>query len=121
MAAWRWPSMTTELRSPGLTTVAPDVLLAIARLTALKVEGVAAMGKAPLWGRDRHVEEGVQIQIQDRQVDLDLYLILNKDVNIRQVARAVQDEVSRAISKMVGMQAGQINIHIEDISYPETA
>jgi uncharacterized alkaline shock family protein YloU len=113
--------MTLELRSPGQTTVAPDVLLAIARLTTLSVAGVHAMGKAPGWSKDAHTAEGVRLELDETNVDIDLYLILDNGVNLRQVARDVQDAVSRAVSEMIGMQAGRINVHIEDIFYPETA
>jgi uncharacterized alkaline shock family protein YloU len=112
--------MTVELRSPGQTTVAPDVLLSIARLTALGIPGVVVMGKAPLWTRESHTSDGVRLQIEDGVVDLDLYLILAKDTNLRQVARQVQETVAEAVSKMIGMQPGRINVHIEDIFYPET-
>jgi uncharacterized alkaline shock family protein YloU len=50
-------------------------------------------------------------------VNIDLHLILCKDVNIRDVSRQVQHNVARAISEMVGMQVGRVNIHIEDIDY----
>jgi uncharacterized alkaline shock family protein YloU len=49
---------------------------------------------------------------------MDLYLVLEKGINVRQVSRSVQDNVARAISDMVGMVAGRINIHIEDIYFP---
>ncbi|MBX3004615.1 MAG: Asp23/Gls24 family envelope stress response protein [Anaerolineales bacterium] len=111
--------MSSSLRSPGLTTVAPDVLLAIARLTALQVDGVYAMARAPRRSKDEHTTEGVLASIFSDEIDLDLYLVLHKDVNLRQVARAVQDEVHRAITEMVGMSPGHINVHIEDIHYPE--
>ncbi len=111
--------MSNELRPPGLTTVAPDVLLSIARLTALQVPGVYAMAKTPRRGKDEHATEGVLATIVGDEVDLELHLVLEKDTNLRQVARDVQDQVHRAISEMVGMQPGGINVHIEDIYYPE--
>lgn len=111
--------MTTELRPPGLTTVAPDVLLSIARLTALQVDGVYAMARTPRRSKDEHATDGVLASLFGEEVDLDIYLVLEKDVNLRQVARSVQDQVHRAITEMVGMQPGSINIHIEDIYYPE--
>ncbi len=110
--------MTTQLRSPGQTTVAPDVLLAIARLTTLKVDGVHAMGNAPLWAHDIHTADGVQAYVEDGHADLDLYLVLDPDVNLRQVSREVQTQVTRAISDLVGMQPGRVNIHIQDIYFP---
>jgi len=48
-----------------------------------------------------------------------LHLILRQDVNIREVSRNVQQNVKRAIHEMVGMDVGQVNIHIEDIDYKD--
>ncbi|MGE5251425.1 MAG: Asp23/Gls24 family envelope stress response protein [Bacteroidota bacterium] len=109
--------------TPGKTTVAPDVLITIARLAALSVPGVARM--APVSGGvnrlfRRGANDGVQIEVQDNTVFSDLFLILKPDVNIREVSRSVQQQVARAIQEMVGMDIGQIDIHIEDIEYEET-
>jgi len=48
---------------------------------------------------------------------IDLYIVLKQDVNIREVSRTVQHEVARAISEMVGILVGRINVHVEDIDY----
>ena len=48
----------------------------------------------------------------------DLYVALRNDFNVREVSQNVQRDVSRAISEMVGMQVGRVNVHIEDIDYP---
>jgi uncharacterized alkaline shock family protein YloU len=32
-------------------------------------------------------------------------------------SQIIQEKVSRAITEMVGMEVGKINIHIEDIDY----
>ena len=104
----------------GKTTIAPDVLLTIARLTSLEVSGVSRMGNVPA-SVDRLFQrgygEGVRLDIRQDVVHIDLHLILCQDVNIRDVSRQVQHDVSRAISEMVGMQVGRVNIHIEDIDY----
>jgi uncharacterized alkaline shock family protein YloU len=44
---------------------------------------------------------------------------VNKNLNIREICHSVQAKVSRAISEMVGMDVGNINIHVEDIDYSE--
>ncbi|MFN3491796.1 MAG: Asp23/Gls24 family envelope stress response protein, partial [Anaerolineales bacterium] len=48
---------------------------------------------------------------------VDVHLILKENVNIREVSRNVQQNVTRAIQEMVGMDVGEVNIHIEDIDY----
>jgi uncharacterized alkaline shock family protein YloU len=104
------------------TTIAPEVLLTIARLTTLDVAGVSRMSDVPGGVNrlfQRGIGEGVRIDIRDDEtVYADLYVVLNHDVNIRDVSREIQNKVARAISEMVGMQVGRVNVHIEDIDYP---
>jgi uncharacterized alkaline shock family protein YloU len=104
----------------GKTTITPEVMLTIAQLTTLSVPGVSAMSNVA-GGVNRLFKrgagEGVRMDIREDMVYVDLYLILNKDVNIRDTSRRVQREVARAISEMVGLQVGRVNIHIEDIDY----
>ena len=114
--------MTDSYRQ-GKTTVAPDVLITIARLSALSVPGVNRMAQVSggvnrLFKRGAH--EGIRLQVTDNTVFANLYLILKKDVNIREVSRNVQRQVARALQEMVGMDIGEIKIHIEDIDYEET-
>lgn len=111
-------------RPPGKTTIAPEVLLTIVRMTALSVDGVSNLSTVPggvnrLFRRG--YDEGVRIEIDEDTVYADLYVILDNDINIRQVSRTLQKQVARAISEMVGMRVGRINIHIEDIDYPDLA
>jgi uncharacterized alkaline shock family protein YloU len=108
--------------TPGKTTVAPDVLVTIARLSALSVPGVSRManvtgGVNRLFKRGVH--DGVRLEVKDNTIFANLYLILKNDVNIREVSRNVQSQVARALQEMVGMEIGEIEIHIEDIDYEE--
>lgn len=116
--------MTNSDRPPGKTTVSPDVLVSIARLSALGVSGVSHM--APITGGVKRLfrkgaSEGVRIAVEEDTVFAEMYLVLNEDVNIREVSRNVQQHVARAIQEMVGMSVGHVNIHIEDIDYEENA
>lgn len=102
----------------GKTTIAPDVLLTIARLSALGVTGVAHMSPVPggvnqLFKRG---SEGVEIDLQGHTLAVDLYLVVHPDTNVRTVGRAVQTEVTRAIKEMVGMEVRCVNVHIENIA-----
>ena len=67
----------------------------------------------------RQEEDGLHIEVVDDLVYTDLYVILNQDVNIREVGRNIQIAVARAITEMIGMQVGDVNVHVEDIDYPE--
>ena len=106
----------------GKTTIAPDVLVTIARLSALSVPGVSHMAQVTggvnrLFKRGVH--DGVRIEVEDNVIVVNLYLVLHKDVNIREVSRNVQGQVARALQEMVGMDVGEVEIHIEDIDYED--
>ncbi len=110
------------LRAPGKTTIAPNVLLTIARLSALSIPGVSHMGTVPggfnRLFHQRTQGDGVRIVVDDGVVNVDLYVVLEQDVNMRDISHNIQLEVARAISEMVGMEVGHININIDDIYFP---
>ena len=112
----------TDNQPQGKTTVAPEVLVTIARLAALSVPGVSRL--APISGGvnrlfKRGTGDGVRIETQENTVYVDMFLALKQDVNIREVSRNVQQQVARAIQEMVGMDVGHVDIHIEDIDYED--
>jgi len=111
-------------RAPGTTTIAPGVLVTLARLTALGVPGVVSMAPIP-GGVNRFFRrgsgEGVRIEVDENAVAVELYLELAQDTNVREISRKVQADVTRAIEDMVGMQVQYINVHIEDIDYNHVA
>lgn len=116
--------MESNPQPASKTTIAPEVLLTIARLSALSVPGVNRLSTTPSDVNQfltRGAGEGVRIVVDNGVVYTDIYVILNRDTNVRDVSRLVQEKVSRAISEMVGMEVGKVNIHVEDIDYSHPA
>jgi uncharacterized alkaline shock family protein YloU len=117
--------MDNQLHPPGKTTIAPEVLTTIARMTALGIPGVSRLSVTPgdvnqFFKRGFNVSEGVRVAVEDNTVDTDVYVILQCDVNVREVCRNIQSQVARAISEMVGMEVGKVNVHVEDIDFTVT-
>lgn len=110
-------------RPPGKTTIAPEVLLTIARLNALSVPGVSRLSTTPGDVNQllmRGTSEGVRVTVENGVVYADIYVVLTSDVSVREVSRQIQAKVSRAIAEMVGMEVGKVNIHVEDIEFVST-
>ncbi len=110
----------------GKTTIAPEVLLTIARLASTQVAGVSRLVSAPPSNMSRLIKgrqraEGIGLEIIDDAAYVDIYVVLKNEVNVREISRNIQREVSRAITEMVGMTVGRVNVHIEDIDYPVEA
>ena len=107
----------------GRVTIAPDVLVTIVRLTTQAVPGVAQMCHQigprnidRLLGRVAG-GRGVQVAVVDDAVRVELYIIIESDVNMRSVSVDIQEAVTRAIQEMVGMEVSAVNIHIQDVGY----
>jgi len=106
----------------GKTTVSPEVLVSIAMLATLAVEGVSRLTSAPRLVNTlfkKGLSEGIGLTVEDNVVLYDIYVILKKDVKVREVSRQIQTQVSRSISEMVGMETGRVNIHVEDIDFKD--
>lgn len=112
--------MTDPIRPPGKTTIAPEVLVTIVRLTVLSIPGVSRFATNPSeverWF-SKNISEGIKVSVEGNVVYADIYVILKPDLNVRDVSHNIQTRVTRAISEMVGMEVGRVNIHIEDIDY----
>jgi uncharacterized alkaline shock family protein YloU len=102
----------------GKIFVAPGVLITVAKLAALSVPGVLRMSPVP-GGVNRlfrlGVSRGVRLETAGESVSTELFLVVQSGVDVRDVARKVQLEVSRAITEIIGLKAGEIIVHIEDI------
>ncbi len=113
--------MPAEFETEDKTTVAPEVLVKIARLTALSVAGVSHL-VAPPGGQvrgwlQRGVGEGVALRVVDSTIEIELYLAISGDHNVVEVSHVVQAGVARAMEEMVGLDVAYVNVHIEDVDY----
>jgi uncharacterized alkaline shock family protein YloU len=112
--------MDKKEKTIGKTTIAPDVLVSIAQLAALSVEGVSHLAAVPREVNTlfkKGLSEGVDVMVEDNLVYIDIYVVLKRDLVIRDVCHNIQAQVARSISEMVGMDIGKVNIHVEDIDY----
>jgi len=102
----------------GKTTIAPDVLVTIVTLTVAGISGVSRL--APVPGRinrvfKREAVDGVEIFVENNTVYADVYVIFQRDINVRDVSRTIQNQVARAVKEMVGMEVARIDVHVTDI------
>jgi uncharacterized alkaline shock family protein YloU len=111
--------MAEHIRPAGKTTIAPDVLNSIVRLTTLGVEGVSRLAFPNDVDKifQRPGTEGARIVVENNTVFVDIYVVLKRDFTVREVSHAIQNQIARAISEMVGMEIGKVNVHVEDIDY----
>ncbi len=105
----------------GRVIIAPAVLTTIVRLTALSQPGVRRMASLPtLLERmldSASTDQGVRIHVAEGSVAVDLYIVADANVNMRELGEMLQREIARAIHDMVGMSVRQVNVHIDKVEF----
>ena len=107
-------------QTSGKTTIEPEVLINIAKLAALSVDGVSRMSPGPHSIESifkSNYSGGVNIEVENNTVYVDLYLVLKSDSDLYKTSEKVQNKVARSITEMVGMEIGHVNVHIEDVDF----
>ena len=104
----------------GRVTIAPNVLVTIVHKTAASVPGVAKLSDG-VPGVKRFlglhtVGRGVEVSLEDGLVSVEIYLVAKRDVDLLQMGRLLQSEITRAIEDIVGKPVRAVNVHIEDIA-----
>jgi len=101
-------------------TIAPTVLITIARHATLQVDGVDSMGQIPVdvgrWVSGSPVGPGIALSIVENTVRVDLYVVTRPGYSMLDISREVQTAVKRSITDLVGMEVKVVNVHIEDVA-----
>lgn len=106
----------------GRITVAPRVLLTVARYAALEQPGVARLArKVPprprrLGGRAAS-DRGVAVLVRDGRVTVDIRIVADGTVNARDLGESVQRAVTNALEEMVGMPVEAVHVYIDSIDF----
>jgi len=79
------------------------------------VPGVARLATR---GGLRRGSDGVRVDVVDDKVFVDVYVIVTHDANMRQIGKEIQVEIARAMNQIVGMDAAEVNVHIQDVEPP---
>jgi uncharacterized alkaline shock family protein YloU len=104
----------------GKVTIAPNVLVTIVQKTSMSEPGVAQLcdkvpGVKRLLGMHT-VSRGVGVSVADNLVTVNVHLIARRGVDLLQMGRNLQREIARSMRDIVGMEVGEVNIHIDDIA-----
>lgn len=108
----------------GEISISDDVIGIIASLTVIEIEGVYSMsggfagGLANVLGRS-DLSRGVKIDKDDNEVKVELYLILEYEYSIPDLAWKIQDKVKRTLEAMTGLNIIEVNIHVQGVNFPE--
>jgi len=108
----------------GSVSIAKDVVRDIAGLTATDVSGVAGLSGGVVGGiverlGRKNVSRGVKVEVGEKETALDIYVVVEFEYPIPEVAVNIQQQVKAAVEKMTGLTVVEVNIHVQGVSFEE--
>lgn len=104
--------------------ISDDVVAVIAGIAATEVEGVAGMSGGivgditEILGR-KNLSKGVKVEVGERDVSIDLFMVVKYGSRIPEVAQKVQERVKEAVENMTGLNVVEVNIHVQGITFSQ--
>ncbi len=111
--------------SLGAVRVANEVIASIAALAACEMEGVSGMDEAAArhfgdWVRRQTAHRGVRVQVEaDRSIHLEVFITVDSEAKLADVAGAVQGNVVEATERMLGLEVGEVNVFVSSIAFAD--
>ena len=105
----------------GLITISEDVLLKVAGDAALECYGIVAMSSKRAkdgfveWLGKENLTKGVQVNITEAGIDIDLFIIVEYGISIVEVCNIIKSQVCYKIENMTGAKVRRVNISVEGI------
>ena len=105
----------------GLITISEDVLLKVAGYAALECYGIVAMSSKRAkdgfveWLGKENLTKGVQVNITEAGIDIDLFIIVEYGISIVEVCYIIKSQVCYKIENMTGAKVRRVNISVEGI------
>ena len=114
-------NLNTNIDKDGNISISADVIATIAAIAAKSIDGVFGMvssltgGFAELLGK-KNPSKGVKVAINDKDVKIDMFVIVEYGVKIPDVAWEIQVKVKNEVEAMTGLNVTSVNVNIEGVN-----
>ncbi len=113
-----------ETASEGIQ-IADDVVSIIAGKAVSEVNGVAGMaggfagGITEVLSGKKNLSKGIKVDIVEKDVKVDVNIIVEYGIRIPDVAFEIQNRVKKAVETMTGLKVSNVNVHVQGVSISE--
>ncbi len=101
--------------------VSTEVLEKMAQIAACEIEGVTGLSKKAIdikgTFKAKSVFKGVKAETKNGAIEITVYICVDKNAKVREVAEAVQANVKDKIQTMTGTAVTKVNVSIADIYF----
>ena len=101
--------------------ISDDVIASIAGMAVSEVSGVAEMaggfagGISEVLSGKRNMSKGIKVSVQEKEVKVDVNIIVEYGTRIPDVAFEIQNRVKKAVENMTGLKVLEVNVHVQGV------
>ena len=115
----------TEGTNDGIK-ISNDVVAVIAGVAVSEVPGVASMsggfagGISEVLSGKKNLSKGIKVDAGEKEVKIDVNIIVNYGVRIPDVAFDIQNKVKQSVETMTGLKVNEVNVHVQGVNIEKT-
>lgn len=105
----------------GSIHISSEGIAMVAGIAAMECYGIVGMcsrtlqdGIAELVGRE-NVTRGIEVQIDEDSVTIDLYVVMEYGVKVNEVAQNVISRVKYTVETQLGLKVDRVNVNIQGV------
>ena len=109
----------------GHTSIDDSVVSKIAGIATREVSGVYDLGggmdrfagsvREFVSGGSANVSQGIAVEVGERQAAVDVTIIAEYGVAIRELAEAIRQNVISSVERMTGLEVTEVNVDVSDV------
>jgi uncharacterized alkaline shock family protein YloU len=112
--------MTSSEDSLGQIDISPATIATIATRSVHQCYGVVGMASKNLVDGIAHVlsrdsRRGIDVTVEDGEIVIDVYVIVEYGTRIRVVAQSIQNTVKFHVEKALGMPVKAVNVFVQGL------
>ena len=102
--------------------ISDDVVSVIAGVAVSEVQGVAGMaggfagGISEVFSGKKNLAKGIKTEINEKNVKIDVNIIVEYGSRIPDVAFEIQNRVKKAVESMTGLKVEEVNVHVQGVN-----
>lgn len=114
-----------EVTQLGKIRIAPLVIEILAKLSTLEIDGVVDLSGGftgeirEFLGRNKNVAKGIKVELGEKDVTIDVSVIIKYGFTILDVAERIQENIKDTIESITGLHVTEVNVHINGIQFEE--
>ena len=107
----------------GTVRVANEVIASIAAMAASDIDGVAGMDESNArhfgdWIKRQTAHRGVRVMLDpERAIHLEVFLTVQSNAVLAEVAARVQAAVVKAVERMLGLEVAEVNVFVSSVAF----